>query len=252
MLHEETERHISGLSDPELLEYVLMGLRLYEQEAVEFARIELYSRRITEETLAEYRPAIVAKVAAYDEQTQEAEVVPNVQGRSASGSAILCQKCGCEVPNKYVEYYQNIGLFIIRKSKMYKGCFCKLCNRTIFWKTTLTTFFFGWWGTKSFFITLAFLIQNLITFIRTIPLRAAPVNWEPPRIDGAVLAAVGPHIEQIAEQLNAGGNAADIAKEIAEKTTATPGQVWCFIQTMLKNQNAAPTDVRSPVTTETL
>ena len=45
MLHEQTTKHIESLGDAELLEYVLMGQRLYEQEAVVFARMENSGRK---------------------------------------------------------------------------------------------------------------------------------------------------------------------------------------------------------------
>ena len=41
------KEHIEGLSDPELIEYVLTGTELYEPEAVEFARLEVGRRNLS-------------------------------------------------------------------------------------------------------------------------------------------------------------------------------------------------------------
>jgi len=71
---------------------------------------------------------------------------------------IFCQSCGREAQTKYVEYYQNIGVLILRFSKEVKGHLCKECTNKYFWSFTGKTLFLGWWGVISFFITL-FIIQ---------------------------------------------------------------------------------------------
>lgn len=79
-----------------------------------------------------------------------------------------CQICGSLAPTKQVEFNQNIGYLFMRTHATIKGRLCKKCINKEFYKKTLTTFFFGWWGTISFFVTPVFLIRNVFSFIPTI------------------------------------------------------------------------------------
>ncbi len=45
MLREQVKTYISSLTDPELIEYVMTGARLYEPEAVDYARKQLDKHR---------------------------------------------------------------------------------------------------------------------------------------------------------------------------------------------------------------
>jgi hypothetical protein len=220
MLHEQTKEYILGLGDAELLEYVLTGRRMYEPEAIAFAQAELDRRTLPAERMAALRPRIVDKLADYDSHKSVDLAGP------PKGNAILCEACGFEVPNGYVEYRQNIGAIMVRFTKHYKGRLCKRCNRKAFWKTTAVTFFLGWWGTISFFVTPVFLIANLFNFLRTASLPRA-TNGSKPHVDEAVVASIAPYMGMIAERVATGADISDVSREIAPQAKVTPGQVYC-------------------------
>lgn len=79
-----------------------------------------------------------------------------------------CQICGSLAPTKQVEFNQNVGYVFARSYTTIKGRLCKNCINNEFRKKTLITFFFGWWGTISFFVTPVYLIGNLFNYIPTI------------------------------------------------------------------------------------
>jgi hypothetical protein len=83
-----------------------------------------------------------------------------------------CQLCGDYAPIKYVEFYQNVGMFLARQSKSIKGKLCKNCINKNFWDFTLTTLFLGWWGIISFFITPFYLLNNIFRYLVRIRLKA--------------------------------------------------------------------------------
>jgi hypothetical protein len=71
---------------------------------------------------------------------------------------MACQVCQRAVPTVRVTLMQNIGMLVARQSKTFKSM-------------TLTTFFFGWWGVISLFLTPIFLIGNLVAWssLRSLP-----------------------------------------------------------------------------------
>lgn len=78
-----------------------------------------------------------------------------------------CRVCGRSVPTKYVEFYQNIGMLVVRQSSYVKGNLCKRCINQQFGKKTVTTLFLGWWGMISFCITPFYLVKNIACFVPT-------------------------------------------------------------------------------------
>src|SRR6202000_3094527 len=43
-----------------------------------------------------------------------------------------CQACGRNAPAKYVEFYQNIGMLVVRSLRSIKGNLCKRCIKKHF------------------------------------------------------------------------------------------------------------------------
>ena len=82
-----------------------------------------------------------------------------------------CQGCGFSVPVAKVKLHQNIGLLVARRSKSVEGRFCKNCINKYFAQFTFVTLVFGWWGIISFFMTIAFLINNVFYFLKTSTLK---------------------------------------------------------------------------------
>lgn len=78
-----------------------------------------------------------------------------------------CDTCGDVSPLKYCSFSQNIGLVLIRLHKNIQGNLCKSCIDNYFAKFTLITFIFGWWGIISFFVTAAYLLNNVFVFLGT-------------------------------------------------------------------------------------
>ena len=82
-----------------------------------------------------------------------------------------CQLCGSLAPTKNVEFHQNVGMVFARQYSSVKGRLCKKCINREFKKRTLTTLFFGWWGTISLIITPIYLINNVVYFIPSIGMK---------------------------------------------------------------------------------
>ena len=87
-----------------------------------------------------------------------------------------CDTCRRHAPTKQVTFMQNIGCIVIRFPKTIRGNLCRLCISRFFWRYTLITFFFGWWGVISFFYSLVSIPTNIVGFIGA---RSLPVNFEP-------------------------------------------------------------------------
>lgn len=73
-----------------------------------------------------------------------------------------CQCCGRNVPAKYVEYYQNIGMLVMRSMRSIKGVMCKRCSRKNFWEFTGLTLVTGWWGMISAIINPFIVLHNVV------------------------------------------------------------------------------------------
>ena len=95
------------------------------------------------------------------------------------------------------------------------------------------TFFLGWWGLISFFVTVGNLIGNLMGYVGTITMPAVPKGAIRPHADEALIARLAPHMDNIMKLLNEGTAIADVAREIAPQAGVTPGEVWCVIQKLL-------------------
>lgn len=159
-----------------------------------------------------------------------------------------CDMCGARRPTKYVEFYQNIGVVVLRFSKSVKGDLCKPCINQSFWSLTLVTLALGWWGIISFFVTPIFLIQNTARFLTTIGMdreqEARPARGgggggggEP---SGHPTLSLTPEATakldllraEIAARLSAGEAADDVAASIARKAGVSGVQAELYIHRM--------------------
>jgi hypothetical protein len=73
-----------------------------------------------------------------------------------------------------VEFYQNIGVLVIRFSKSVRGELCKSCIHRYFWELTSINLILGWWGIISFFLNIGFILNNVIRYLSC--LNMAPVE----------------------------------------------------------------------------
>lgn len=91
---------------------------------------------------------------------------------------MYCQGCGSTTaPTKHVSFSQNVGALVLRFSRTVSGNLCRSCIDRNFWRMTLITLFFGWWGILSFFTTLFILPSNVATYLGALSL---------PRTAGAI------------------------------------------------------------------
>ncbi len=80
----------------------------------------------------------------------------------------ICQSCLSVGPTRYVSFYKNIGMLVMRRYQQIKGNLCKKCIGKYFWQFTLTTLFLGWWGVISFIITPGILLINLYHYLASL------------------------------------------------------------------------------------
>jgi hypothetical protein len=95
--------------------------------------------------------------------------------RGGGGVGGNCQVCQRSAPTKSVMFMQNIGCIIIRFPKTLRGNLCRTCISDVFWRYTLITFFFGWWGVISFFYSLVSIPTNIVTFLGA---RSLPASFD--------------------------------------------------------------------------
>ena len=103
-------------------------------------------------------------------QTPKVEVVCD-NSPTYDTNLAACRVCGTYAPVKYVEFYQNIGMLVMRKHKSIKGKLCKKCINKYFWDFTLTDLLLGWWGFISFFVTIFYLLNNIGRYLTTLTLK---------------------------------------------------------------------------------
>ena len=75
-----------------------------------------------------------------------------------------CQSCGIIGLTKYVDFYQNIGVVILRFGKQIKGEICMRCIHRYFWQYTIITLMLGWWGVISCIVTPFIIANNAIRY----------------------------------------------------------------------------------------
>lgn len=81
-----------------------------------------------------------------------------------TSSPSVCISCRLNVPTRWVEFNQNIGMLFRRRTTKMQGPMCRHCIWAYFKSYTLTTLFLGWWGLMSFVVTPIFLAGNIVQF----------------------------------------------------------------------------------------
>jgi hypothetical protein len=95
---------------------------------------------------------------------------------------MTCRACGVEAPTRYVVFYQNIGMLIVRTHRSVEGHLCKACIHRFFWELTTITLFLGWWGLISFFVTPFFLLNNLRYYVSSLGMKRRSTGWHMPQL----------------------------------------------------------------------
>jgi hypothetical protein len=83
---------------------------------------------------------------------------------------MACQLCQARVPTKDVTISQNVGLVILRFYSATQGQLCRACIGKEFWRRTLITWFFGWWGIISAIFTPLILAGNVGSYLAALPM----------------------------------------------------------------------------------
>ena len=102
-----------------------------------------------------------------------------------------CQSCGLPVETKYIEFYENVGMIIMRQHRSVKGNFCKSCIDYYFWNLTGKTMLLGWWGTISLIVTPFILLNNFFRFVFTMGMKKPPLSVTPSPSPFWVFTAIG-------------------------------------------------------------
>lgn len=144
---------------------------------------------------------------------------------------MICQACGVEAATRYVSYYQNIGLLIMRLSKSIDGNMCRNCVGKYFWEFTLVNLLVGWWGIVSFIINPFFILNNLFYWCRSLGMEGVPVDARRPLLTDEAIEKIEPHTERLFSSLTAPGTDVQVVcAEIAALAGVTPGQVMMYVQ----------------------
>jgi hypothetical protein len=82
-----------------------------------------------------------------------------------------CAACGRFTEVRELEFSRNIGALVVRFYKTVRGNLCADCVEKYFWQFTVINLFFGWWGLRSFFYTIGYIIINIINYFKAWNLR---------------------------------------------------------------------------------
>jgi hypothetical protein len=151
---------------------------------------------------------------------------------------MICQSCGVEAPTRHVAFYQNIGALVVRFHKAVEGDLCKACIHRYFWKFTATTFFLGWWGTISLFVTPFFLLNNVGRYLFCLGMKPVPPDARPPQLTDEVIEKIRPYTVELVGRLNEGGKFEEVAEDVAHLAGVTPGQVVYYVRALVAAHEA--------------
>lgn len=147
-----------------------------------------------------------------------------------------CDQCGALAPTTYVEMHHNVGMLIARRVGSTVGHLCRKCVWKAFTDHTLKNVVLGWWGLISFFATLYFLLNNVITLISALnTLRGEHQRLEPPRKPKAAAADdpeehLEPFSHTIRIRLEDGDTVDDISGDMAEVAAVSNAQAREFVE----------------------
>ena len=148
----------------------------------------------------------------------------------------FCDSCRREAPTKNVVFYQNIGALIVRFEKKIKGNLCKSCIKKYFWQFTFLTFILGWWGARSFVLTLYYIPNNIIRYIGSLNLKAGSKDARIIELTDAMINTLVPFQKNAWERVLNGESVKSISEDIAKKAKVRPGHVVLFLRLIAENK----------------
>ncbi len=146
---------------------------------------------------------------------------------------MICQFCGVEAPTKKVSFYQNIGMLVMRTFKSASGNMCKSCIHKTFWSMEMTNLLLGWWGMISLIVNICIIPWNMIQYLMSLSLEAVPPGAQAPQLTDDVVERLGPHTDNLIQQLDSGEAFDRVADTIAMQAGVTKGQVALYAQALL-------------------
>ncbi|MGE3809258.1 MAG: hypothetical protein AB7K24_31730 [Gemmataceae bacterium] len=147
---------------------------------------------------------------------------------------MICQNCGIEAPTKYVAFYQNIGLLILRMSKGVEGELCKPCIHHFFWEFTMMNLIVGWWGVISLIVTPFFILNNIVRYLFCLGMASSAEGAVRPMLTEEVAERLGPYTEELFRRIGEEEPIDDVVRDIGERADATPGQVCLYLRAVIE------------------
>jgi len=147
---------------------------------------------------------------------------------------MACEACGARAETKYVAFYQNIGLLVMRMSKAAEGNMCKSCIHKHFWEYTAINMFLGWWGMISLIITPFFIINNTVRYLCCLGMASPTQPAE--SITPQHMERIHPYAPQIFARLNKSEPVDIVMNDVARQSGTSPEQVGLYVQAALRSQ----------------
>jgi hypothetical protein len=146
-----------------------------------------------------------------------------------------CDLCGALKPTAYVELHHNIGMLFARRVEGTAGHLCRRCVWKSFGDHTLRNLVLGWWGFISFFATLYFLFDNLITAATALRELGKEHERLAPRERKEETAAnpgerLEPFVHTIRMRLEDGDAIDDISDDMAQVAAVSAAQAREFVE----------------------
>jgi hypothetical protein len=142
---------------------------------------------------------------------------------------IVCQKCGLEAQTRYVEFYQNVGLLVLRLHKDTKGHLCKTCINKTFWVYTVISLIGGWWGIISLCLNPFILINNVYRYMQSLGMEPPHPDATAPVLTIEVAEKIMPFRIDLVMRVAEKEPLESVARDIAQKAGVTTGQVLLYI-----------------------
>jgi hypothetical protein len=127
---------------------------------------------------------------------------------------------------------RHIGLIVAFQSADLRGYFCKDCFMKSFWRYTLVTFFFGWWGLVSFFLTPIVLVNNLILLCRSFGLHPKRPDAVRPKLFQSQINLLEKIRDRLRQRLAAGENEEALSLELSRDSGVTPAQAFMLVSSV--------------------
>jgi hypothetical protein len=125
------------------------------------------------------RDAYDKVLLSYSPPPEQSSYSQPIENSSHAKPTQNCQSCGLPNETKYIEFYENVGLLLMRQHRSVKGNLCKPCIDYYFWNFTGKTMLLGWWGIISFIVTPFILLNNLLRFIFSRGMKKPPLQITP-------------------------------------------------------------------------